>query len=184
MSCKNSQLVSKIINRYVCWCKWNHFENDLQRVSFSTWDANLFVYFTILYNLNKKSFILLSLHICRNMYWTILMCSNLQTCRGCVDTPPIGRENSIAFFYKKFLSWCCCHHSINQQHTTMFSEITTTTLSVLLPTIAQSAPQLFMHMIYALDRCVAEQQQQEEQEQEQRIIARAMATAPHTAPAA
>ena len=72
-------------------------------------------------------------------------------------------------------------------HTTMFSicEISTTTLSVLLHTIAQSAPELFMQMIYALDRVVAyEHQQQLLQQQEHQRIARAMATAPHTAPAA
>ena len=79
--------------------------------------------------------------------------------------------------------------SFNQQHThtTMFSicEITTTTLSVLLPTIAQSAPELFMQMIYALDRVVAEEHQQQElQQQEQKRIDRMMATAPMTAPAA
>jgi len=69
----------------------------------------------------------------------------------------------------------------------MFSicEITTTTLTVLLPTIAQSTPQLFMQMIYALDRCVADEHAREEEvEQQQRIIDRMMATAPMTAPAA
>ncbi len=69
----------------------------------------------------------------------------------------------------------------------MFSlcEFSTTTLALVLPTIARAVPHMFLMLVSHLDHIVlTEQEQWALERQEQRIIDRMKATAPMTAPAA